>query len=179
MEIVRSNCPDCGSKLEFPLSSENLICRECGAAYKVSYYKSVVNLHRIDSLADKEEGDLAAELEDTIREMEEQIAEVKEEIDTIRSREQGAALQTGCAAFGFFGAVIMVLAVFVTVARGYFGGWLFYSVLAAVLFLAGLRVKRRLVTKEQRKRLAEDRREMEEILVALEADHQRLTALRQ
>ena len=178
MEIVSSTCPDCGSELEFPLSFDNVICRRCGAAFKVSHYKSAVNLQRIDRLADKEEAELAAELDNAICEIGEQIAEVKEEIETIRSREQGAALQVGCAVFGVFGAVITVIALFVTVARGYFGGWLFYSALTAVLILAAMRVKSRLVTQEQRERFAEDRRGLEKALVALEADHERLEGLR-
>ncbi len=178
MEIVTSNCPGCGAELELPLSFDNVICRRCGAAYRASHHKNAVHLHRIDRFADSEEAELAAELDSAIVEIDEQIANIKEEIETIRSREQGASLQLGCAVFGAFGAVIIVLAIFVTVGRGYFGGVLFYSALAAVLIMAGMRLKTKLLTRPQKEMLRHERRDMEQALAALASDRERLAGLR-
>ena len=179
MEIVTSNCPDCGAELEFPLSFQNVICRNCGAAYKASHNKSAVVLRRIDGDTDSEDAELAAELDDAIGEMEEQIEEVREEIEATRSREQGAALQLGCAVFGVIGAVIMVLAFFVTVGHGYFGGWLFYAALAAAVVIGGFRIRSKLLTQEQREKLVQQRLGLEEALARLETDRDRLTRLKE
>ena len=87
-------------------------------------------------------------------------------------------MQLGCAVFGAFGAVIVVLAIFVTVGRGYFGGVLFYSALAAVLIMAGMRLKTKLLTRPQKEMLRQERRDMEQALAALAADRERLAGLR-
>ena len=177
MEIVSSQCPDCGATLEFPLSFDNVTCRQCSSAFNVSHYKNVVSLQRIGRTAVDEDAELAAELRTAISELDEQIVEIKDRIEALRSSEQGAALQAGCAVFGVFGTIIVVLALFVTVGRAYFGHWIFYAALALVLIAAGARIRNRLLTKEQRRKLIEERRLLEEALARLEADRERLLDL--
>ncbi|PYP88817.1 MAG: hypothetical protein DMF61_06525 [Blastocatellia bacterium AA13] len=179
MEVITLNCPDCAALIELSLSVDYVICRRCGAGYRVSRSENSVNLQRAGGIASHSYTELEAELERAIVELEEQIADAREQIEIVRSREKGAALQVGCASFGVFGGVIVVLALFVTLARAYFGGFFFYAALLAVVVLGIVRLRRKLLSKQQREKLAADRSELEEGLPTLEAARDRLIRLRQ
>ena len=140
MEIVKTKCPGCGRTLEFPRDFDNVRCDGCASVYTVREYKGTISL----SIIEQQQNQLPPivrptngagglrEIEMRLAELDEEIAAAGSEIEAIKSKEQSAPLQAGCAFFGLFGLVIAVMAVFATVARGYFGGWLFYVALAAV-----------------------------------------------
>jgi len=115
--------------------------------------------------------------EELLAELDEKINELASEIEAIRIREQGAPLELGCALFSIFCVIITVLAVFATVARSYFGGWLFYLVLALAV-LAGLyRVAPRILGRVELPRLARKRAEIEATLERLRAERKRVESL--
>jgi len=112
-----------------------------------------------------------------LAELDEKINELASEIEAIRIREQGAPLELGCALFGIFCVIIIVLAAFATVARSYFGGWLFYLVLALAV-LAGLyRVAPRIIGRVELPRLARKRAEIEATLERLRAERTKVESL--
>jgi len=78
--------------------------------------------------------------QELLAELDEKIDELASNIEQLRIREQSGPLELGCALFGVFCATIVVFAVFATVARSYFGGWVFYLVLAAVILAGFYRV---------------------------------------
>jgi uncharacterized Zn finger protein (UPF0148 family) len=187
MEILKTSCPHCGSPLEFPRDFGNVICAACGTAYLVREHKGAINLSAIQKRADDESrprtepngsGTLAT-LEAKLGQLDEEIAEVGSEIEAIRSREKAAPLQAGCAFFGLFGLVILVLATFMTVARDYFGRWPFYLSLAAVVAFGLLRMRRKMASPDLLDRLRADRLRLEEALAELEKERDRLEGLKE
>jgi hypothetical protein len=125
MATIAAKCPDCSADLEFPSGVESISCAACGNPYDVVAFKGVMALipsgsGATSNFAGKYDADLMIALDDT-------IAEVGSEIEALKSRELGAPLELGCALFGTFCLAIVVLAVFSTVARRFFGGWIFYS----------------------------------------------------
>ena len=107
------------------------------------------------------------------------IEDLSEQVEVIRSKEQGAPLQVGCAVFGVFTLVLLVLAFFMTIARPLFGEWVFYLTLLAVVLLGAKRVQRKLATRREVEQLREERREREIALADLEQERDRLRSLRQ
>jgi len=117
------------------------------------------------------------EVEELLADLDEKIDEIASDIETLRSREQGAPLELGCALFGLFTIVILVLAFFATIARAFFSSWLFYLVLA-VAILAGLyRIGPKVIARSELPHLALQRAEMEASLSRLKLERQRLEAL--
>lgn len=179
MEIVKTTCGECGGALEFPRDFDNVICAACGAAYQVRQYKGAINL-----VAIKPDGDSRSlragfgELDARLAELDEVIEDLSGQVEVIRSKEQGAPLQLGCAVFGVFTLVLLVFAFFMTVARSLFGEWVFYLALAAVVLLGAKRVQLKLASRREVEQLREERREREIALADLEQERDRLRGLR-
>jgi hypothetical protein len=112
-----------------------------------------------------------------LAELDEKIDELASDIEALRSQEQGAPLELGCGLFGVFSIVILVLAFFATVARAYFGGWVFYLVLA-IAILAGLyRMGPKIIGRAELPRMSRKRGEMEATLGRLRTERERLESL--
>jgi hypothetical protein len=179
MEIVKTTCQECGGALEFPQDFDNVICAACGAAYQVRRYKGAINLVAIKP--GDESRSLRAgfgELDARLAELDEVIEELSGQVEVIRSKEQGAPLQMGCAVFGVFTLALLVIAFFMTVARPLFGEWVFYLALLAVVLLGAKRVRRKLASSREVEQLREERAEREAALADLEQERERLKALR-
>lgn len=187
MEIVKTKCPGCGRTLEFPRDFDNVRCDGCASVYIVREYKGTISLSVIEqqqnqlppSVRPTNGAGGLREIEIRLAELDEEIATAGSEIEAVKSKEQSAPLQAGCAFFGLFGLVIAVLAVFATVARSYFGGWFFYVVLAAVLLIGLQRMRRRLLTPDQLDELRQHRTHLEEALIHLQSERDRVQELKE
>lgn len=187
MDIINAICFSCESGIEFPRDFENVICPKCGAAYHVREYKGAVSLSPIERKTEQRkaiavesngsEGVRAVELR--LSELDELVEAVSAEIETLRSREQAGPLQAGCAFFGIFGMALIVIAVFMTVGKSYFGGWLFYMSLAAVVLLGLMRMRSKMAGLAQVSQLREERVRLETGLGQLEEDRNHLENLRE
>jgi len=120
---------------------------------------------------------LRTDVEELLAELDEKIGEIASDIETLRSREQGAPLELGCALFGVFTVVILVLAIFATIARAYFGGWLFYLVLSGAILGALYRIAPKIIARSELPHWASQRADMEASLSRLKVERQRLEAL--
>ncbi|MCI0489714.1 MAG: hypothetical protein L0229_24255 [Blastocatellia bacterium] len=187
MDIVRTVCLSCKSALEFPRDFDNVVCPNCGAAYQVREYKGAVNLTALEAEPDRlrppesgpnGSGGLAA-VDLRLAELDELIEAVGSEIEVIKSREQAGPLQAGCAFFGIFGMVLVVLAFFMTVGRTYFGGWLFYLSLAAVILVGLMRMRSRVAAFAQAEQLRDERIRLESGLAQMEEDRDHLERLKE
>src|SRR5262245_58843104 len=107
MEIIKTRCPVCEWALEFPREFANVTCGICGSAFQVREYKGNINLAAIgeeqQDQAAFERASRLASIEARVTELDEDLARVGEEIEVLRSNEQIAPLQLGCAFFGMFG----------------------------------------------------------------------------
>jgi hypothetical protein len=74
---------------------------------------------------------------------------------------------------------LAVIALFMPLGREYFGGWLFYLALAAVLAFGLMRARRRLADPEQMEELHRDRVQLEAVLEELEAERGGLLELKE
>ena len=126
-----------------------------------------------------EDAENLSALEARLVELDEDIEKVREEIEVLRSNEQIAPLQLGCAFFGLFGFILLILAFFTTVGKNYFGGWLFYLSLATVILLSARRMKRKLPNPEQLEYFRKERATLEEALAQLAAQRTRLQNLKE
>jgi LSD1 subclass zinc finger protein len=185
MEIVKTSCPQCQRPLEFPRDFDNVICASCGSAFKVREYKGTINLSAagqsielLPSGANEAEYGLAV-IESRLTELDELIAEVNSDIEDLKSKAQSAPLQKGCSFFGLFLLVITVIALFMPLGRKYFGNWLFYLALAAVVLVGIRRIRRKLQTPAQIAQLSEERRRLEDGLAQLEAERSRVLKLKE
>ena len=180
MEIIKTSCEACGGPLEFPRDFDNVICAACGAAFRVRRYKEAINLVAVDQ--DDEGASLRAgfaEVESRLAGLGEMIEDLTAQVEVIRGKEQDAPLQMGCALFGIFGLVLLVIAFFMTVARGYFGEWPFYLSLLVVVMLGAKRLRRKRTSRAEVERLRQERQQREIALADLEDERARLEALRQ
>jgi hypothetical protein len=186
MNSIRTQCPACGVPLEVPQSFDSAICAACGTSYEVRRYKGTINLSPLEpgpmrSLPgsfDSEELAGYSLLDKRLEELDEAIEEVGTEIETIRSREQAAPLQFGCAMFSAFTAVLAVIAIFMPLGREYFGGWIFYLTLGIVIFLAVTRLRKRLASRAELVKYREDREHLQSILAELETERGHLMSLK-
>jgi hypothetical protein len=126
----------------------------------------------------RREGNALAVAESRLAEIDELIDEAESEIESLRSREQSAPLQKGCAFFGLFTMVLIVIALFVILGRGYIGGRLFFASVAAVILLGLARMRRKLVTATQTQEATRDRVQTEEALHRLRAERDRIQNLK-
>src|SRR4026209_2677350 len=104
MDIIRARCPECGNDLEFPRAFDNVTCAGCGSAYLVREYKGAINLLMIEARNAGDNRSARQELSD----LDDYILEVNSEIKALKSKEQGAPLQLGCALFGIFFLAVLV-----------------------------------------------------------------------
>jgi hypothetical protein len=182
MEIIKTQCPSCEWPLEFPRDFDNLICNMCGTTFRVREYKGNINLsaigeNREDRAAIEEAENLSA-IDARLAELDEDIEKVREEIEVLKSNEQIAPLQLGCAFFGLFGFILLILALFATVWKNYFGGWLFYLTLVTVISLSLMRMRRKRPDPEQIEYFRKERATLEEALTQIESERTRLQNLK-
>lgn len=175
MKAIRTKCPRCGKSLEIPLDFERFICAGCGTAYEAREHKGAINLVEQEPPS---ASDPVAVVESRLAELEELIEQVHSEIEAIRSREQSAPLQFGCAFFGLFMMVIVVIALFMLLGRSYFGHWLFYASVAAVILLGLARIRRKLTSPGQITELRQERQQLEDGLAQLEVERDRVRRLK-
>ena len=173
---AESTCSACGTKLGPPHNGSNVVCPACGAIWNRGA-AITPELSAADSPAVLLEQTKGAPLEgaqELLAELDEKIGELAADIEGLRSREQGAPLELGCALFGVFSIVILVLACFATIARPYFGGSVFYLVLA-IAILAGLyRIAPKIIGRRDLTSLSRQRAEMEATLAKLKSERERV-----
>jgi hypothetical protein len=185
MNIVKTICPECEARLEFPADFDNVVCSGCGATHRVKDHNGAISLHvvRTGPVEWEDQGharDAAANMAEEARnqaelaELDELIVEVEADIEAVRAREQSEPLQLGCAAFGVFGLVLFVIAGFMLVARSLVGGPLFYLALVFVTIVGIARIRQKLKTQPSATELRADRLRLEETLAEFEAERSRL-----
>jgi hypothetical protein len=186
MEIIKTNCPECLSPLEFPRDFDNVICSGCGTAFRVRRYKETFSLAAIESesvstpamsLAQSDADDLQV-IESRLTELDELIAEGNDEVEEMKSREQSAPLQLGCAFFGLLMLAISVIIAFMLLARSYVGHWLFYLALALAILLGLARIRQKLSRSSQLDDMRRERARLENGLAQLEAERERILQLK-
>jgi hypothetical protein len=183
MEIIKTQCPSCEWPLEFPRDFDHLICNICGTAFRVRQYKGNINLSVIgDDQEDRaaiEDAENRSAIDARLAELDEDIEKVREEIEVLKSNEQIAPLQVGCAFFGLFGFILLILALFATVWKNYFGGWVFYLSLATVIGLSLMRMRRKRPDPEQIEYFRKERATLEEALRQIESEKARLQSFKE
>jgi len=188
MNTVRSSCPRCGSLLEIPSDLETIICSSCGGLYAIRRLEGSIGLTAVSggttsagqgTKVDNLDGEIGRFMAVTQRLalVEEDIESVSSDIELIRSKEQGAPLQFGCALFGVFVLVVMALGFFATVGKGLFGGWLFYLSILAIVLVSLKGLQKKLMSPAERRALLTRRARLEGILEQLCNERERLTAL--
>ena len=184
MEIIKTTCPKCESLLEFPQDFDNVICGNCGAAFQVRKYKGAINLYQKDQAmarsasTEMDEGEALAVVESRMAELDELIQEASSEIESLNSREQSAPLQAGCSFFGLFVLLIVVIVAFMPLGRKYFGNWLFYLALAAIVLLGLRRIRRKQASPAQIEQLRAERLRLEDALAQLQSERDRVGNLK-
>ena len=184
MEIIKTTCPKCESLLEFPQDFDNVICGNCGAAFQVRKYKGAINLYQKDQAmarsasTEMDEGEALAVVESRMAELDELIQEASSEIESLNSREQSAPLQAGCSFFGLFVLLIVVIVAFMPLGRKYFGNWLFYLALAAIVLLGLRRIRRKKASPAQIEQLRAERLRLEDALAQLQSERDRVGNLK-
>ena len=166
MDIIKARCPECGNDLEFPTDFDNVTCANCGSAYLVREYKGAINLSMIEARPAGPTRLARQELSD----LDEHIAELNSEIEALKSKEQGAPLQLGCAVFGIFFLAVLVITFFMTLGIRYFGKWPFYVSLAVIVGLGLLRMRRRLPAAAEIEGLRQARDGLQNDLASLEVE---------
>jgi len=163
MTNLSARCPRCGSPFEDIATSEEVVCGGCATPFRVGRDQGAVSLSEITRSASSIESELA--------EIEEIIEATSSEIEELRSREQSEPLQLGCAVFGVFSVVILVLVLFMLMGKDYIGGWLFYLTLSAAIVLGLTRIRRKLMTSAEREEIRRRRIQLEGELAVL--NHER------
>ena len=170
MTTILTRCPRCSRSLEIPASFDNVVCPGCAMLYQIQRHEGVISLSEMTPVE--------AAIETRLAEIEELIEETAAEIESLRSREQSAPLQLGCAFFGLFTGVIIVIALFMLLGRGYVGGWIFYLAVASVILLGLARIRRKLTSSTQLEEFRRSRIELEGELLLLEAERDRIERLK-
>ncbi len=177
MNSIKTNCPSCGAGLEFNAETDAVVCARCGAAFRVQRHQDAFNLSEVAEVHGNL-GRLKA-LEIMLEELDEEIESVASDIEALRGREKAAPLQAGCALFGVFMAVIVVVTLFMPLGREWFGGWIFYLTILTVLALSAWRMRRRFVGREEVERFKEERERLQSALVELQSERDRLHQIRE
>jgi hypothetical protein len=120
----------------------------------------------IEARPDGEDRPVRQELSD----LDEHIAELNSEIEALKSKEQGAPLQLGCALFGIFFLAILVMTFFMTLGIKYFGKWPFYLSLAVIVGFGLLRMRQKLPAPAEIERLRQTRDSLQNELASLEVE---------
>jgi hypothetical protein len=185
MDGIKSSCPRCGNMIEISSDLDSIICSACGVAYTVRRMEGSIGLaaSRSDSeRAETQPGVMTKDGEigrfmavtDRLALVEEDIESVTSDIELIRSKEQGAPLQLGCALFGVFALVVLVLGFFATVGKSLFGGWFFYLSIVAVALASLKGLSKRLMGPAERRALGVRKARLEGILKDLSTEQQSL-----
>ena len=179
MSATLTSCPRCRRSLEIPDDFDNVICPGCAASFWIRRHGDLISLSEMWPAAlDSRRGEnAAAVVESRLAEIDELIEAAEADVEALKSRELSVPLQRGCAFFGLFMTVIVVIAVFMLVGRGYVGSWVFYLAVAAAIFLALTRIRRKSVTPEQLEELRQDRFRLEEGLAQLKTERDRVQRL--
>ena len=180
MSVISTYCPRCRRPLEIPAEFDNVICPACATAYWIRRSRGAISLsEKWPETEDLRRGENAvAVVESRLAEIDELIEETESEIEILRSREQSAPLQKGCALFGLFWTVIIVIALFMLLGRSYFGGWMFFGAVAFVILLGLARMRRKLVGAVHPQELRRDRMQIEDGLAQLRAERDRIQRLK-
>lgn len=180
MSTLTTFCPRCQRSLEIPMDFDSVICSGCATAYSIRRNRNAINLSEVRPNAEdpQRNRDAMAVIDSRLAEIKELIEEGESEIERLRSGEQSVPLQKGCAFFGLFAMVTVVVVFFMLLARGYFGSWLFFAVLAMVILVGVARMRRKLQGPAQLESLREDRRAIEKGLDELYAGRDRLIRLK-
>lgn len=181
MNNISTHCPRCRLSLEIPPDFDNVICRGCATSYWVRRHGGALSLAEI--WPEAEDGllrgtEVGPVIERRLADIDELMEEAEMEIAALRSREQSAPLQMGCAFFGLFMTIIVVSALFMLLGKSYFGSWMFYASIAAVILFGLARIRHKLVGPLQREKLRQDRLLMEDGLADLEAERDRIQKLK-
>ena len=179
MSAMSTLCPRCQRSLEIPYEFDNVTCPGCTTAYWVRRHGELISLSEIwPDAEDSRRGENAAAVVVTrLAEIDELIEVLEVDIEATRSREQSGPLQWGCAFFGLFISVIMVIALFMLVGKRYIGSWLFYLAIGVVVLLGLARIRQKLTKADQFDELREERLQMEGDLVRLRAERDRIEEL--
>jgi hypothetical protein len=180
MSVTSTYCPRCMRSLQIPADFDNVICAGCGTPYWIRRHGELLNLSEMwPDAEDSRRGQNAVALaESRLAEIDELVEASQEEIEALRSREQSGPLRSGCAFFGLFLTVLLMIAVFMLVARSYVGSWLFYLSVVLVIFLGLVRIRRKLLSPEQLEEMREDRLEIEGGVSELLAERERILTLK-
>jgi hypothetical protein len=162
MTNLSARCPRCGSSFEIIATSEEVACGSCATRYRVGRDQGIVSLSEIARPESSIENELVK--------IEEIIDSTSSEIEELRSREQSGPLQLGCAVFGVFSVIILVLVFFMLLGKDYIGGWLFYLSLSAAIVFGLIRIRRTLMTSAEREELQRRRIELEGELAILDRE---------
>lgn len=183
MEIIKTNCPACTVALEFPSDFDNVICSVCGASYRVRKYKGTLSLAIIgkadEAMLLPNDASNRKAIDASLTELSEDIEKVTEEIEVLRANEKVAPLQLGCSLFGTVGMLLLVFAAFVALGKNYFGGWIFWMVIVAVLLMSGLRMRRKLMNRDKLEYYKSERARMEIVLEQLQSERRRIEGLKE
>jgi hypothetical protein len=181
MEIIKTNCPACTVPLEFPNDSDTVICGVCSASYQVRNYKGTISLSVIgkddQALLLPEDANNPDAIETILAELSEDIERVSEEVDVLRANERTAPLQLGCSFFGMIGVLLLVIAIFVTLGKNYFGGWLFWLVFGFVIVISLSRMRKKLMSRDKIEYYKSERARLETVLEQLQSERARLENL--
>lgn len=179
MSEILTSCPRCRRSLEIPHDFDNVICPGCATSYWIRRHDDLINLSEMwPDAGDVRRGEnAAAVIESRLAEIDELVEAAELDIAGLRGREQSAPLQRGCAFFGLFMTVIVVISIFMLVGRGYVGSWLFYVSVVAAVLLGLARIRRKVVTTEQLEECRRERLQLEYDLGQLKAERDRIRGL--
>jgi hypothetical protein len=179
MDDILVYCPRCHFTLEIPPEFDNVVCGGCGTPFWVRRHGGSLSLSEIwpgeDSPRAAKTGD-AIDLR--LAEIDEFIEEAEAEIEDLKSREQSAPLQVGCAFFGLFTTIIVLIGIFMFLGKSYVGSWMFYIAIAAVILLSVSRIRRNLIGHAEREKLRQRRIPIEAGIAQLHAERIRLNGLK-
>ncbi|MFY9556929.1 MAG: hypothetical protein WAV20_22105 [Blastocatellia bacterium] len=179
MNVIQTSCPQCQRPLEIPLDFDTVICARCGASYEVREHKGAINLLERESNAASAMSTTPFGIIDSrLTELEELIQETSSEVELMKSREQSGPLQLGCALYGVFAMVIVVIAMFMLLAKSYVGSWWFYASVVLIVLLGLSRVRRKRLTAAQIDQFRNERLRLEKELSELESERARIRQLR-
>jgi hypothetical protein len=179
MGATQPVCPACGSNLGLPNNGSSLMCPKCGPDPSTPSPPCHQNagIGNLSELQRQVPSGAPTGAQELLAELDEKIGDLASDIEALRSREQGAPLELGCALFGIFGLVILVLAFFATVGRVYFGGSLFYIVLTITILAGFYRFAPKLIARSELPGITRKRTEMEATLARLRTERERLKSL--
>jgi LSD1 subclass zinc finger protein len=183
MNIVRTTCPSCRTPLEFPRDFRHVICAACQSSFRVREYGGTISLDQLETFSlgpsapGSQDIEAAAFVASRLAELDELISEGEAEVEAVRAKEQSGPLQVGCSFFGIFFALVLVITLFMLIARKYVGSVVFYCVLAATVIIGLVRVRKKARDRSEVAQLRSERERLEAGLSALHAERNRVREL--